>query len=524
MNVFLRIGQAMPHISHANTTYISNPDDAIPHHKKSHVCRRRSAAFHARGTCQRGNLFPSIQSLRNLNLCSYRFPKRLIPSLLFFAILFTIVVQVSAHEDPYDTTTNGFQPLQIGDPIPDEVWDMPLQVVNHPDGKETITLRDYKEKLIILDFWATWCAACISMFPKMDSLQAGFGDKLQILSVTTESTKTINLFFDRLNKDKESALKFLSIVGDSLLTEIFPHTFLPHYVWIGKNGKVISFTEQTAITEDAINLAYTSNIVNSPIKNDVVLTDIDYDRPLYENPVLANTMPVYSSKIWKGYAKGLIGGYRYSLDTKDQLYGSKVTCTNQPIANLFIIANNQGYRLFELDVNVQINVKDYDKVITDKFGMEYEQWLEDNGYSYELIVPIEQKDSLFAFMRQDLKRLFPQYKSEIKEEKTRALVLTVTDTTRLIKSKENQGEIIEINKLGIRAKNVTLAKLVTRLNQDNVFQLPVTNKTGYHRKIDLQFTADMNNLDKINEQLEKYGLKLIDGHRTKRLLIISDNI
>src|SRR5690606_38373281 len=36
------------------------------------------------------------------------------------------------------------KPLQVGDTIPEEVWNMPLQVVNHSTGKDTITLTDYR--------------------------------------------------------------------------------------------------------------------------------------------------------------------------------------------------------------------------------------------------------------------------------------------------------------------------------------------------------------------------------------------
>src|SRR5690606_34739823 len=48
-----------------------------------------------------------------------------------------------------------FRGLSIGDTIPDAVWNLPLWVVNHPDGKDTIKLDDYRnEKLLVLDFWA----------------------------------------------------------------------------------------------------------------------------------------------------------------------------------------------------------------------------------------------------------------------------------------------------------------------------------------------------------------------------------
>jgi len=43
------------------------------------------------------------------------------------------------------------KPLKIGDTIPEVLWNTPLHVVNHPEGKQTITLNDYKGKFIMFD-------------------------------------------------------------------------------------------------------------------------------------------------------------------------------------------------------------------------------------------------------------------------------------------------------------------------------------------------------------------------------------
>src|SRR5690606_33092116 len=55
-------------------------------------------------------------------------------------------------------STDSIKPLKIGDSIPEALWNLPLQVVNHSEGKDTITLNDYRNsKLIVLEFWATYC-------------------------------------------------------------------------------------------------------------------------------------------------------------------------------------------------------------------------------------------------------------------------------------------------------------------------------------------------------------------------------
>jgi thiol-disulfide isomerase/thioredoxin len=61
------------------------------------------------------------------------------------------------------------QPLSIGDPVPDVQLD---KWVNH--SPSMATLSGFKGKIVIIDFWATWCTACLHAFDKLDSLQTLF--------------------------------------------------------------------------------------------------------------------------------------------------------------------------------------------------------------------------------------------------------------------------------------------------------------------------------------------------------------
>lgn len=43
-------------------------------------------------------------------------------------------------------------------------------------GGETVRSEDLDEKIVVLDFWATWCGACRDLLPKMERLQKKYED------------------------------------------------------------------------------------------------------------------------------------------------------------------------------------------------------------------------------------------------------------------------------------------------------------------------------------------------------------
>ena len=99
-----------------------------------------------------------------------------------------------------------------------------------------INLNQYKGKLVIINFWATWCAPCKKEMPSLDKLyQANNFKNLQVFAVNMEQTNTLKTkkFFTDLN------IKKLEIFFDSNLNFVkeFKLRGMPTTVLINKKGE-----------------------------------------------------------------------------------------------------------------------------------------------------------------------------------------------------------------------------------------------------------------------------------------------
>jgi thiol-disulfide isomerase/thioredoxin len=51
------------------------------------------------------------------------------------------------------------------------------------DGNE-VSVKDFKGKFIIIDFWESWCGPCLQVFPSLDQLREEYNDEFEVFAVT----------------------------------------------------------------------------------------------------------------------------------------------------------------------------------------------------------------------------------------------------------------------------------------------------------------------------------------------------
>ena len=102
--------------------------------------------------------------------------------------------------------------------------------------EKDIDLADYKGKLVILNFWATWCAPCREEMPSLDLLQSDsrFNNlKIFPINIGQEDLLKSQIFF------RELKIKNLNIYFDSTinLTKKFALRGIPTTILFNKEGK-----------------------------------------------------------------------------------------------------------------------------------------------------------------------------------------------------------------------------------------------------------------------------------------------
>ncbi|WP_313512262.1 TlpA disulfide reductase family protein [Sphingobacterium sp.] len=101
---------------------------------------------------------------------------------------------------------------------------------------ETVALSDLKGKVVVMNFWATWCPPCIAEMPSLQKLHEELKSEKDIVFMAIEVDQDIDKAAKFMAKNKYTLP--LYTVGSELPEELMSNS-IPMTVILAKNGDII---------------------------------------------------------------------------------------------------------------------------------------------------------------------------------------------------------------------------------------------------------------------------------------------
>jgi cytochrome c biogenesis protein CcmG, thiol:disulfide interchange protein DsbE len=104
------------------------------------------------------------------------------------------------------------------------------------DNGKTVTARDFGGKLLLVNFWASWCAPCVEEMPALNEMARELGPKgLVVLAVSQDKEESAYKQFLAKNP-----VDFMTVRDPSKDVQLsYGTTLLPESYLIDSNGKVV---------------------------------------------------------------------------------------------------------------------------------------------------------------------------------------------------------------------------------------------------------------------------------------------
>jgi len=396
-------------------------------------------------------------------------------------------------------------------------------------SKNKATLKDFRGKWLLLDFWNKYCGACIESFPYMNEIQKNLGNKVQVMLVGIQDKE--EQIEPMYAKFKERKNLIIPCAFDSTLANRFDIFVAPHSILIDEKGIVRCITSSVSMADIKGFLADNVPILPKTYRRmhdgDHTVDghySFDFMKPFLirgnggnDTDFLFRT--VLSSWNHDTHSQFIPSSIRQNMaEGKFQVLGAPLEC-------LFNYAyfGYGTWGVFDTALYGKYYIHPILK-IRDTLKFKYSFKYSRNIYSYSLLMPFSMctEESMKTALQRDLATYFG-FESCIKIRKCPYWKLVASKRARLkLKTKGGEPYIKEpILHTSLLVGNQPITELVQwlRINQQDKI---IIDETGIRENIDISMDCIPSDLSDLKRALNNNGLDLVMAKKNMQVVEIKD--
>ncbi len=350
--------------------------------------------------------------------------------------------------------------VQIGSLVPN--FDINILT---KEGTVKKNIKDYRGKVVVLEFWATYCGPCLPAMDHLADLQFKFKNDLEVINITDEERwKVVNFL------KKRPTFLAIALDNDKFINQLFYHQLMPHTIIIDPQGYIKAITSPEEVTEEVIYLAKSGAIL-------AVKTKAEF-APKSENATAMNAVQAEDKSFYKVAVSAYKEGIQSQINKKSDFEYEFINCTVPLMYQVL-------YQTTRPNPNDRacLEVSEQTKYLLD----------EKQQYSLTIKLPEQMKHRLGEIGMKHLEEIFAV---KAKNENRTRKVYALTTNKDIVPPSNNVG------------MDMPLKDFLKLLWDTKVVDMPIINESNT-TDASIIWVADFpKEVSKVQESIQKMGFKL----------------
>jgi thiol-disulfide isomerase/thioredoxin len=332
------------------------------------------------------------------------------------------------------------------------------------EGTVKKNIKDYRGKVVILEFWATFCGPCLPAMDHLADLQFKFQKDLEVINITDEERWKVVSFLK-----KRPTFLTIGLDNDKSINQLFYHQLMPHTIIIDPQGFIKAITSPEEVTEEVIYLTKSGAILAVKTKAEFAAKN--------ENATAMTGVQAEDRSFYKVAVSAFKEGIQSQINKKSDFEYEFINCTVPLMYQVL-------YQTTRPNPNDRacLEVSEQTKYLLD----------EKQQYSMTLKIPEQMKHRLGEIGMKHLEEIFGvKAKNEVRTRKVYALA-----TNKDITPTANVG------------MDMPLKDFLKLLWDTKVVDMPIVNESNTADNAVVWVADFPKEVTKVQESIQKMGFRL----------------